>query len=151
MLRSKKELVESGDLDTVAQVFLRFINKLMTCRLDLRIDKYPPIGGDMTFSVALRGVGYEDKDRGPLRQMLRHRFYADFIAEWILRRNVQQFLDYVAGEQSYDLDVQLAIHQHFGVGLDEERRFFSFNSSKLAAVVNEELMEVLLCPRKKQS
>lgn len=143
MQRAKKESGELGSVDVVGETFLQFINRLITRRWDLRIEKYPPAGGDMTFSIPLSDVGYTNRELDALRQMLRRRFYADFIAEWILRRNFQRFLEHVAEETLYAIDVRIAIHEHFGVAFDRGRLLFTFHMSKLAAIANEELTEVL--------
>ena len=147
----KKERVEPRKVDDMALKFLKVVNAVMTRRLELRLEKYPVSGGDMTFSLAVPDLGIKRNEFAGFRDMLSVRFYADFIAEVILRRNVCQFMDHVAEQAWYELDVQLAAHQHYGVGLDGGRVYFIFHVSRLAEIANEEINEALTCPSRKQS
>ena len=103
----------------------------------------------MLFSVGIADLGDGGDDLVLLKPMFRIRFYADFIAELILRRNVYRFLDCVADDSLYEVYVQMAVHEHFGVGFDEDNLFFICHVSKLADVANEYLHQELKWPNRK--
>jgi len=134
-------------------MFLKMINAVIRRRLEAWLYPYPEVGedGDMTFSVAVRELGFTDRDLDALKDMLQVRFYCDFIAETLLRRNVGHFMAHVAEQKWYELDVRLAAHQHYGVGIDQGRIFFIFHVSRLAEIANEEIHEVLKCQSQNKS
>jgi hypothetical protein len=151
MKTSKRERSEPAKVDDMALIFLKLVNAIMTRRLEVQLHPYPRVSGNMTFSLALRDLDVARNDLRALRDMLSVRFYADFIAEVILRRNVRQFMDRVAEQSGFELDVRLGAHQHFGVGFDDGRVFFIFHVSKLSEIANEEINEALKWRSKKPS
>ena len=134
-------------------MFLKMINSVIRRRLEALLYPYPEVSedGDMMFSVSIRELGFANGDIDALKEMFRIRFYSDFIAETLLRRNVGHFMAMIAEEKWYELDVKLAAHQHYGVAIDRGRIFLIFHVSRLAEIANEEIHEVLKWQGQNQS
>ena len=151
MKKQNRGQIEFGGTDAAVREFLKIISFIINRCPKPRIAKYPRFGCDLTFSVPIGGRGYPNADFDALRTMLSVRFFADFIAELILRSNLQQFLDHVAEEPDYEMNVMSAAHEHFGVAIDGGRIEFAFHVSRLSELVNEQIREVLECAGRKRS
>jgi hypothetical protein len=149
MNRTIKTAVERPEIDPAALTFLHVVDSVTRHCPTAVIERHDMVQGDMTFSVPVAELGHAGGDITTLKQMLRTRFYADVVAELILRRNVHQFLDHVAEDTLYEFEVRLGAHEHFGVGFDEGRLFFFFHVSKLAEVANEQIHQELKWPNRK--
>ncbi len=141
MKRADKGSINLGGTDAVAGTFLKFASFIIGQNPGPEIAKYPRRGGDVTFSIPLVDFGNDDHDIEALGKMLSTRFYANFIGELILRSNAQQFLDHIAEEALYEVDVGMWRHEHFGVGTDQERIYYIVHASRLSEVLNERLGE----------
>jgi len=149
MNRTIKTAVERPEIYPAALTFLNIVDSVIRHCPTPVIERHDLVQGDMTFSISLAELGHAGGDITALKKMLRTRFYADAVAELILRRNVHQFLDHVAEDSLYEFEVRLAAHEHFGVGFDEERLFFFLHVSKLAEVANEQIHQELKWPNRK--
>jgi len=123
--------------------FLKMINAILTRRLELRLQPYPQVGGDLVFSVSLRDLGFANPELKRLGEMLGIRFYADVIGELIVRRNIETFLNHVSEENMYEVDAQLAVHQHYGVGITKGRVYFIFHVSRIWCLGGEQIEAML--------
>ena len=136
--------------DKVGASVVTAIRKIIGDNPAPRIEDLFRQNGNIGFSVAAIDLGGTDQNYDALCKMLNNRFYTDFLGELILRLNVHQFMDRVAEYESYELNVGLAVHEHFGVSLYDGRIFFTFHASKLAQIANEEIVEALTCPNQKR-
>jgi len=145
MAKPQQEMPDLNGLDDPQRLFLDLIAQIMAASSTPQITdiKTASTDGDVIFSVCFQDLGIAENEVSLVRRAFKDRFYVDFVGELLLRRHYQPFLEWLGGNDFYEIASKMARHRHFGVAIQNGRLYFRFHCSLLVETTNSGLRDIL--------